>query len=104
MHRPGKTPRFPVLAGLLALLSACDGADPTAPEISALPAEVQLFIAEMNAHRASVGCPELAWNGSVAEVALDHSRDMVERDYFSHYSQANYTCSPGCRVQTKRES
>lgn len=98
MRLPRTTLRCSVTVGVIALLSACDGADPTAPEISELPAEVQAFVAEMNDHRASVGCPELAWNGAVAEVALDHSRDMVRRDYFSHYSPEG--TSPFERLQS----
>ena len=31
----------------------------------------------LNAHRSSVGCPSLAWSGSVADVAQGHSDDMV---------------------------
>ncbi len=38
----------------------------------------------VNAHRASVGCAALAWNGSVGDVAQAHSDDMVDRDFFSH--------------------
>lgn len=49
-----------------------------------LDPEVVSFVEQMNAHRESVGCAPLKWNPEVAEVALGHSRDMVERDFFSH--------------------
>jgi uncharacterized protein YkwD len=83
---------LPVALGLLAAAAACDGSDPAAPEIAegpdtpTLPAEVSAFISGMNAHRVSVGCGELSWNGEVAQVAQAHSQDMVERDYFAHTS------------------
>ena len=49
-----------------------------------MPAAAAEFAELVNAHRASVGCSALVWNGSVADVARAHSDDMVERDFFSH--------------------
>ncbi|MDA0327989.1 MAG: CAP domain-containing protein [Gemmatimonadetes bacterium] len=45
---------------------------------------VEAFVELMNDHRVGVGCAALEWNGFVAEVAQDHSRDMVQRDFFAH--------------------
>jgi uncharacterized protein YkwD len=78
---------IPAVLGVLLAMAACDSSDPVAPESQespSLPAEVGAFVAEMNAHRITAGCPALAWNEQVAEVAAAHSRDMVQRDYFSH--------------------
>jgi uncharacterized protein YkwD len=49
-----------------------------------LEPEVQAFVDLMNIHRESVGCAPLVWNGGVAEVALAHSQDMRDRDFFAH--------------------
>lgn len=49
-----------------------------------VPADVQDFVTLMNNHRVSVGCAPLEWHGEVADVALAHSRDMIERDFFAH--------------------
>ncbi len=32
----------------------------------------------------STGCPELIWDRRVAGVALNHSADMVSRNFFDH--------------------
>ena len=50
---------------------------------SADPA-VQEFIRLVNAKRRSIGCPELKWDKQVALVALEHSKDMVSRNFFGH--------------------
>lgn len=65
---------------LLVGASGC-GTDLLGPSV---PAEVQPFVDLMNDHRVSVGCVPLQWRGDVAEVALYHSRDMIERDFFAH--------------------
>ena len=78
-----------LVLGLAAALAACDGSGPSAPgtpEPPALTAEVDAFVSAMNSHRVSLGCPELAWNDDVAQVAEAHSQDMVDREYFSHTS------------------
>ena len=66
-----------VIAGAL----ACGDGSPAGPEISA---DVKEFISLLNAHRVSVGCAPLEWEGRVADVAEAHSEDMVTRDFFSH--------------------
>jgi uncharacterized protein YkwD len=48
--------------------------------------EVVSFVKLMNAHRRSLGLSPLAWDPRAAAVAKAHSRDMFERDYFSHTS------------------
>lgn len=63
------------------LLAGCDAASPLEPDLGD---EVQAFVSLMNEHRASVGCSALRWNGDVAAVALAHSEDMVDRDFFDH--------------------
>ena len=45
---------------------------------------IQEFVRLVNAKRRSIGCPELIWNGKVARVALNHSKDMVSRNFFDH--------------------
>jgi uncharacterized protein YkwD len=45
---------------------------------------IQEFIRFVNAKRRSIGCPELIWDGRVARVALNHSADMVSRNFFDH--------------------
>lgn len=84
MPDPVRNAPTPVVLGLLLVAAACDSGEALAPELQSLPAEVSAFVAGMNAHRAAVGCPELSWNEGVAGVAVAHSRDMVERDYFAH--------------------
>ena len=86
-HRPNL--RAALVLGLSAILAACDGSDPSAPgtpDSAALTVQMEAFVSAMNAHRLSVGCPELAWNAEVARVAEAHSQDMLDREYFSHTS------------------
>ena len=59
----------------------CGDADLLGPEISA---DVQEFVALMNDHRVSIGCPALEWHVVVGEVAQAHSDDMVERSFTAH--------------------
>jgi uncharacterized protein YkwD len=73
--------RFWAVGALLAGVGACGDASPTGPAMSA---DVEEFVSLMNAHRVSVGCAALEWDGRVAAVAQAHSEDMVERDFFSH--------------------
>lgn len=44
-----------------------------------------------NAIRARFDKKELAWNGSVANLARDHSRDMADQQYFSHTNKEGLT-------------
>lgn len=45
---------------------------------------VQEFVRLVNAKRRSIGCPELKWDSKAAAIALDHSADMVSRNFFAH--------------------
>ncbi len=65
------------------LVAACSDTGGLGPG-PAVDVEVTRFVELMNDHRASVGCPELSWNGEVAAVAQVHSQDMVDRAFFSH--------------------
>lgn len=54
--------------------AAPPGASPTAIE----------FVGLVNAHRLTVGCPELVWHTEAGAVALAHSADMADRGFFNH--------------------
>lgn len=83
--------------GAAALLAACGtvaigsglpaGAAPGSPAPSA-PAGGASPVVEMaalaNRHRASAGCPPLAWLEGAARAARAHSDDMARRNYFDH--------------------
>ncbi len=75
--------RFPLRAicAALFLTFTCGNSNPLGP--SADP-EVVTFSELVNTHRESVGCPLLAWDSDVAEVAQRHSEDMVDRSFFDH--------------------
>ncbi len=73
--------RIRALAILIVGVAGCGDVSATGPEISA---DVEEFVSLLNSHRVSVGCAPLEWDGRVAVVAEAHSRDMVERDFFSH--------------------
>ena len=84
MPATGKVFLWSILA-LWFTTGACQGDDPVAPDVDVeVPAAAAEFAELVNAHRASVGCSALVWNGSVADVARAHSDDMVTRDFFSH--------------------
>ncbi|CQR47815.1 Cysteine-rich secretory protein family protein [Paraliobacillus sp. PM-2] len=51
----------------------------------ALGVERQIFYIT-NIIRQRFGKPELSWNEQVKQVALSHSKDMANNQYFSHYS------------------
>jgi uncharacterized protein YkwD len=53
--------------------------------------EVASFVKLMNAHRRSLGLSPLIWDSRLAAVAKAHSRDMLERDYFSHTTPEGHT-------------
>jgi uncharacterized protein YkwD len=61
---------------------------PGAPASGTSPAptdaEVVSFVQQMNAHRVSLGLQPLLWHPGVAAVAEAHSRDMIDRGFFSH--------------------
>jgi Cysteine-rich secretory protein family len=46
--------------------------------------EVEAYVSQVNAYRSTVGCAPLKWNRDVAQVAQDHSLDMVARNFFGH--------------------
>lgn len=63
----------------------------------------QRIHARINEQRTMHGLGALAWNASLANIATRHSRDMAERNYFSHdtpegksfgdrYRQAAFSC------------
>jgi len=76
-------------AALLALALGCAPAPPIAETRTSQPAAsedpvVRELAERVNAHRRRLGRPPLQWDARVATVALRHSRNMVERDFFSH--------------------
>lgn len=86
---PTAARRLVLLGGLLPLLAGCGDDPATAPQApppAPAPNEPRLIelVALVDAHRATVGCEELTWHARVADVALAHSRDMVERGFFGH--------------------
>jgi uncharacterized protein YkwD len=78
------------------LLACREGGAATAPSASHIRApasttgpigrEVVSFVKLMNAYRISRGLSPLAWDSRAAAVAQAHSRDMLDRHYFSHTS------------------
>ena len=46
--------------------------------------EIDRLVRLVNRHRAEIDCPQLAWHDRIASVALSHSRDMVEREFYDH--------------------
>ena len=55
-----------------------------APTTGPVDSEIQSLVNMVNNHRASRGLSALVWDDRVAEVALAHSQDMVDRNYYSH--------------------
>lgn len=71
---------------LAALLGGCHFA-PFSPEATEDRGgdSIETLVAKLvNDHREAIGCPRLAWDEKVAQVALEHSTDMAERAYFAH--------------------
>ncbi len=70
-----------MLTGGTIVLSACGdnglGLDDLDPQVAS-------FVLLLNDHRLEVGCGALSWNEAVADVALGHSVDMVQKDFFAH--------------------
>ncbi len=78
--------------------------------------EIREFIRLLNARRQASGCPGLKWDDRLAAVAQAHSRDMIQRNFFSHdnpdgqdpfdrldkagiyYSEAAENIVSGCRT------
>lgn len=48
------------------------------------PQEVKDFVQMMNDHREDLGLSRLIWDDRVYQVALAHSEDMKDRDFFAH--------------------
>lgn len=69
---------------VLVVALGCQAVGPTGPEgpgLGSLEDQVALLV---NDHRQRIGCPRLVWNQAVADVAAEHSADMLEREYFGH--------------------
>ena len=78
-----------VLACTLAPACSGDDATPFEPGISGNPppataAEVVQLVDLVNDHRVGEGCSSLTWHTGAANVAVAHSTDMRDRDFFSH--------------------
>ncbi len=69
---------------ILAFALGCQPGHPVGPEGPGLGALEDQVAALVNDHRQLVGCSRLVWNFAVAEVAVQHSADMLEREYFGH--------------------
>ncbi len=83
--------RTAIVVLLCTLATACSGDDgtPFDPGISGNPppttdAEVVQLVDLVNDHRSGERCGPLAWHTGAAAVALAHSTDMRDRDFFSH--------------------
>jgi uncharacterized protein YkwD len=76
--------RYHNFAVVLALAGGpCMGGGPVAPASSSDPAVTE-FARLVNEVRHDNGCPGLAWDDRLAEVARRHSADMIERGFFDH--------------------
>jgi len=77
---------------LLCIITACGTTqDQEALDAAALPETIQAqevdvdtFNTIFQEHRLDVGCNTLEWMPELADLALAHSKDMVERNYFAH--------------------
>ncbi len=70
---------------LVAVSLACSGDVIFDPELDlGSIEEVDEFAHLVNEHRTAIGCSVLQLDESVTTVAVKHSLDMVERDYFAH--------------------
>ncbi len=73
------------LAAAVLLIAGCDGLfDRSAERVRDLPAEAQEFVELVNAHRESQGLSSLEWHAEIGGVALAHSEDMRDREFFGH--------------------
>ena len=70
---------YVVLLGLLGAEQA--GSRSAAPT---MPPEAAQVLDLVNAQRAAVGCPALAPDATLVQVAQAHSQDMAAHDFFSH--------------------
>jgi uncharacterized protein YkwD len=78
--------RLAVLAGLvIVFLTACNGLfDRSGVRVGSLPAEAKEFVELVNEHRESEGLSALEWHPEIAGVALAHTEDMRDREFFAH--------------------
>lgn len=80
------------LAATVGTLASCTTAPSPPPgDRRTVPAEppdvaIERFVALAQQARRDAGCPTLTWDDRAAEVAAAHSRDMLQRGYFSHRS------------------
>lgn len=80
------------LQNILLIILAQRQNQPSASIPSAeLTGEALEFHKLINEHRVSVGCPVLEEYPKLSGVALAHSRDMKNKNYFSHTSQDGTT-------------
>lgn len=87
LYRTRSSVSFALVAALLVLTACGDifGAPPVGPEGPGFGGLEDGVTRLVNDHRETLGCRRLVWNPDVARVALGHSRDMLERDFFGHY-------------------
>ena len=72
----------------------------SAPESPATQADRAQEVARLvNAHRARIGCPPLAWDALAAQAAQRHTEDMVRRNYFDHASPEGQNVGERLRAQ-----
>lgn len=78
--------RWAVLLFVAALLLPITSiARPARPRVDVGTLEKQIHQL-INAERQKAGLTPLAWSGELGSIAREHSRDMADRNYFSHYS------------------
>lgn len=90
-----------LLAGCLSTPTITQDAAPSQPGADELDAELKARIEQVrgnvpelasmihqrvNAERAANGMTPLQWDPQLASIALSHSQDMAQRDYFDHIS------------------
>lgn len=76
------------MVALALFVTACGdifGAPPAGPEGPRTGGLEDAVARLVNDHREQLGCRRLVWSGGLAGVALGHSTDMLEREYFGHY-------------------
>ncbi len=61
-----------------------DVSEPEDADEVSLSSSEKRFVQLINEHRKKVGCPPLKLNARLQKIALDHSKDMAARDFFSH--------------------
>jgi len=79
-----KAIRLLIALSLSLMVTACEPAEGLSMPEGELAPLIQEFVTLVNAHRQSVGCEALAWHAPAAQVAQEHSEDMVARGYFDH--------------------